>query len=406
MSKIDLDKYYTPIELIKHCIDKTKEVLGDSVTQYIEPSAGDGGWLDMLPKDTLSFDIKPEDPRITKQDFLTLQLDYKSGRCCLGNPPFGRALNLARQFYNKATELGDYIAFILPISQLDNNYYLDRFDLIYSEDLGKDEYSGVKVHCCFNIYKRPNIKSKPKITARTKIKGVRIEKFDRCKAKPNQYPNTFDYAICAWGKGIIGKTLNEAGTYASELHLYLDYLDKNIKDKVVEFIENYDWGKTQVRLPKIQLKQLLLANIPELEIEEDKPKPKITHKTKIKGVIIKDYRRYNYNIKKHKEELNFDYGMGSWGVGCIGKQITKAGTYANELHLYILSPIKDKIIAFLKAYDWDTYKKEVDRYISKNNLKKLLLDNIPELEIEEVIDKPKPKIEPEDRDMFDFAWLK
>ena len=46
----------------------------------------------------------------------------------------------------------------LPISQYKNPISLYKFDLIYSEDLGMREYSGINLHCCFNIYKRPDDK--------------------------------------------------------------------------------------------------------------------------------------------------------------------------------------------------------------------------------------------------------
>ena len=40
-----------------------------------------------------------------------------------------------------------------------------EFDLIESVDLGILEYSGMKVHCCFNIYIRPKngINKKPNL---------------------------------------------------------------------------------------------------------------------------------------------------------------------------------------------------------------------------------------------------
>lgn len=74
----------------------------------------------------------------------------------IGNPPYGERNDLSRKFMVKGSEIGDYVAFILPISQLDspiNNMYLE---LIYSEDLGKRLYSDRAIHCCFNIYKRTN----------------------------------------------------------------------------------------------------------------------------------------------------------------------------------------------------------------------------------------------------------
>lgn len=159
MSKIKNDKYYTPVELAKYCVEKTNEIIGkDNITEYIEPSAGAGVFLDFLDKPYLAYDIEPEDDRITKADWLTVNLPYKKGRCVIGNPPFGNSNNLIKSFYNKAVLLSDYISFILPISQINNTQYLYKFDLVYSEDLGEQIYSDVSLHCCFNIYKRPLFK--------------------------------------------------------------------------------------------------------------------------------------------------------------------------------------------------------------------------------------------------------
>src|SRR5574344_207601 len=117
MAKIELDKYYTSPELAKYCVDKTKEIIGDeNITEYIEPSAGSGVFLDYLDKPYLAYDIEPEDNRIVKQNYLELNLDYKKGRCIVGNPPFGIRNILIVQFYNKSIQLGDYILLILSLS--------------------------------------------------------------------------------------------------------------------------------------------------------------------------------------------------------------------------------------------------------------------------------------------------
>ena len=78
-------------------------------------------------------------------------------------PPFGNRNTLSVKFYKKSIDLCDYIAFILPISQFNNNQQMYEFNLIYSEDLGKRDYSDRVVHCCFNIYKKPSgqFNSKP-----------------------------------------------------------------------------------------------------------------------------------------------------------------------------------------------------------------------------------------------------
>lgn len=160
MSKIELDKYYTPDDLAKYCVEKTKEIIGEeNITEYLEPSAGAGVFLKYLKdKPYKAYDIKPEGNNIVQADYLSLDLEYKKGRCIIGNPPFGdrnKNNNLFIDFLNKSSELGEYVAFISPIRQLNNSMTFYKYDLIYSEDLEKQKYSGINLHCCFNIYKRP-----------------------------------------------------------------------------------------------------------------------------------------------------------------------------------------------------------------------------------------------------------
>ena len=135
-NKLHLDKYYTPKELAKYCINKTYEMIGkENITEIIEPSAGSGSFSLQIPN-CIAYDIEPEHNTIIKQDFLELKLDYKKGRLLIGNPPFGDRMNLATKFMKKGFQIADYIAFILPISQKNNNYKFYEFNLIYSEDLG------------------------------------------------------------------------------------------------------------------------------------------------------------------------------------------------------------------------------------------------------------------------------
>ena len=157
-TKLHLDKYYTSHETAQHCIDVARKILKDEqvteVTEVIEPSAGSGVFSKKI-KNCIAYDLEPEDNSVIQQDFLTLELNYKQGRLFIGNPPFGSRNNLAMQFCNKCFEYGDYVAFILPISQLNNTQSIYKFDLIHSENLGKIKYSDKMIHCCFNIYKRP-----------------------------------------------------------------------------------------------------------------------------------------------------------------------------------------------------------------------------------------------------------
>jgi hypothetical protein len=163
---LDLDKFYTPSEVSKNCIDLTiKTLMGRLViAEFFEPSAGKGSFSNQI-NGCVAVDILPEAEGIIQADFLKMKIKYKKGRVMIGNPPFGKRNNLARSFYKKSVEIADAIAFILPISQLNNNDSLFDFDLIESVDLGILEYSGLKVHCCFNVYIRPEngVNKKPKV---------------------------------------------------------------------------------------------------------------------------------------------------------------------------------------------------------------------------------------------------
>src|SRR5574344_173704 len=135
MGKIPNDKYYTSPELAEYCVRKTEEIIGEeNITEYLEPRAGSGVFLDFLDKPYLAYDIEPEDNknRIIKADYLSLDMEYKKGRCIIGNPPFGERNMLAVKFYKKAIVECDYISFILPVSQYNNNQKMFEFDLIYS----------------------------------------------------------------------------------------------------------------------------------------------------------------------------------------------------------------------------------------------------------------------------------
>lgn len=235
IAKIENDKYYTSKELAKYVVNKTKEIIGkNNITEYLEPSAGNGVFLDLLDKPYLAYDIEPEDKlnRIVKQDYLTLDLQYKKDRCIIGNPPFGNKHILVTMFYKKSIQLGDYIAFILPVGQYKNNIEMFEFDLIHSEDLGKQTYSGRKIHCCFNIYKRnPNgtLNKKPNY----KLKDVKITTIQRYLNK-DETDLEYDTRICAWGASI-GKEVENPNQYAKEycIKIYND----TYKDKILKLIK-------------------------------------------------------------------------------------------------------------------------------------------------------------------------
>lgn len=251
-NKIDLDKYYTSVELSKHCIDKTYEIIGkENITDIIEPSAGNGSFS--LQLDCLSYDISPEHESIVNQDYLELDIPYNKGRLIIGNPPFGSRMSLAQKFYKKSVELGDYIAFILPISQLWNPNSLFEFELIYSEDLGKQKYSDRNLHCCFNIYRRSEkgILKRPK----NKLESVKLIRQD---SKGYNETNEFDFRMCYWGNGSAGKILKEGESYSAE---YKFVVTNGFNDEVLKVMTEVDWWKELNCIAMLKIQQFHVINV-------------------------------------------------------------------------------------------------------------------------------------------------
>jgi len=261
MAKINLDKYYTPRDIALYCIKKTKTLL-PNVTEWLEPSAGNGNFSLQL-ENCLAYDIEPEDVSIIQQDFLTLKLPYKEGRCVIGNPPFGTRNTLSVKFYKKAVTLGDSIAFILPISQLDNNQQMFEFDLLFSEALPDIIYSGKKVNTCFNIYKKPlsGINIKPK---NWKLQDVIITEYRRGGNYP--IPVDFDFGICTFGS--VGKEVQFVGEFCQEN--YFKIVNEEYKKAILSLLKATDWknlypATTTNKIQTWKLYKYLKEQIPSLK---------------------------------------------------------------------------------------------------------------------------------------------
>lgn len=241
MVKIVNDKYYTPIDLAKRLIKTTfRELVKNGyteITDIIEPSAGNGAFSNQIK--CTAYDIEPEAEGIIKADFLEVSIEYKKGRLCIGNPPYGNSNSLSVNFYKKCCLIADYIGFIQPISQLNNNLQMYQFDLIYSEDLGLIKYSDRELHCCYNIFARPKSgKLNPKPDFR--LKDITIIEHRRKKGEYQTGANKdispdFDYALCTWGNGSLGKVPEFIGQYAQEDYIYVH--KKEYLPRVKELLE-------------------------------------------------------------------------------------------------------------------------------------------------------------------------
>lgn len=165
----DKDQFFTPIKTAEYCYSKFITIIenyGDSEKDYmfIEPSAGDGSFLKILPKDKrIGLDIEPKCNEVQKQDFLEWIPPVKVKYTVIGNPPFGLRGQLALKFINHSSNFADYVCFILPQLFESDGKGVPRkrvkgFYLLYSEKLNTSfkspEGKDINVECIFQVWSK------------------------------------------------------------------------------------------------------------------------------------------------------------------------------------------------------------------------------------------------------------
>lgn len=160
------DQFFTPKVLAEKCLNTFQKEIKINTNDYIfiEPSAGDGSFLKILPKGSIGLDIEPRSNGIQKQDFLTWNPTDKSKKYIVfGNPPFGLRGHLALNFINHSYTFADYVCFILPqLFESDGKgsprKRVKGYNLVYSEGLSAMFYSPekqeVKVNGVFQIWSK------------------------------------------------------------------------------------------------------------------------------------------------------------------------------------------------------------------------------------------------------------
>ena len=164
------DQFFTPDTTAKHCYSKFLEVLNkykdyENYT-FIEPSAGNGCFLKILPSDKrIGLDIEPRFDEIIKQDYLDWEPEAIENNkyVVIGNPPFGLRGQLALKFINHSSKFSDYVCFILPQLFESDGKGVPRkrvigLNLIHSEKLDTEFESpngnNIKVQCIFQIWSK------------------------------------------------------------------------------------------------------------------------------------------------------------------------------------------------------------------------------------------------------------
>ena len=176
------DQFFTPSSVSNRCWNTFNELTNIDINDYIfiEPSAGDGSFMKVLPEGSIGLDIEPRAENIQKQDYLCWEPpDLTKKYIVFGNPPFGLRGHLALNFINHSQNFAEYVCFILPqLFESDGKgsprKRVKGFNLIHSESLSAMFYSPenqeVKVNGVFQIWSKLTTNSKYDIVSQSEEK--------------------------------------------------------------------------------------------------------------------------------------------------------------------------------------------------------------------------------------------
>ena len=162
------DSYFTSKITAEKCMDIVNKTIPNTGYTYIEPSAGEGIFYDLLPSDN-RIGIELHDRKrleFIQADYLTWYPKEDNKKYIIvGNPPFGVRGAMALGFINRSLLFADYVAFILPMSFHSNgkgsnmkrvqNGHLIHSDILTGElFFSPDNNKQIKVNILFQIWKK------------------------------------------------------------------------------------------------------------------------------------------------------------------------------------------------------------------------------------------------------------
>jgi len=264
-----LDQYFTNKELAQSLYEKTSQIISKyekNISKYfwLEPSAGDGCFYDLLPKNRrIGVDINPLRDDIIKSDYLQYELPEKK-LIVIGNPPFGHRGVVALNFINHSQN-AEYVCFILPMffeskGKGSIKYRVQGFNLIHSERLPKDSFyvpnSGKKVDvkCVFQIWSKNhksdidefswyNNKDKEPFSDIVRVYTVSLAKNREC-GKKWIFDKKADFYISSTFHTNISMVKNfDEVKYKSGVAVVFATECEIIQDKITKIFEKTDWTK-------------------------------------------------------------------------------------------------------------------------------------------------------------------
>ena len=265
-----LDQYFTKKEVAVELYKKSRNIISNyekslAIFQWIEPSAGDGIFFNLLPKNKrIGIDINPLNDEIIKSDYLKYVLPKNEKSIVIGNPPFGHRGVMALNFINHSKN-ADYVCFILPMffeskGKGSIKYRVNGFNLIHSERLVENAFynpnnnKSVDVKCVFQIWSK-NHKTENEGFSWYKHKknepfGDLVKIFTVSLAKKREcgkrwiYDEKADYYLSStFHTNISVVDTFEEVKYKSGVAIVLTTQDDIIRNKIKTLLQNVDWTK-------------------------------------------------------------------------------------------------------------------------------------------------------------------
>lgn len=213
-----MDELYTRRPAASQCWENLVAMLEDWGLNdsgfFIEPSAGDGAFYDLLPADRrVGLDLAPRHPEVIRQDFL--QGNYVCPKAAdvtvvVGNPPFGKRGKMAVKFLLKAAEVADIIAFILPVifrkyfihKQLPADFRLERTFPLCRDSFITSDGKPYSVNTEFQIWTRkPSGRQNLRLYTPPPIKhdDFIMWQYNNTAEALKVFANPFDFAVPCQG---------------------------------------------------------------------------------------------------------------------------------------------------------------------------------------------------------------
>ena len=272
LSARSLDQFYTNRSIVPLLIKEVEFFAQKrlklnnsfSATQWLEPSAGDGAFLDFLPNHSIGLDLEPASPNVIKTDFLLWSINDNDPQknkqwIVIGNPPFGKNSSLAIKFFNHAAIFADIISFIVPRTfekisvqnRLNQNFFLEK-EIVIDPNSFIFEGNNVSVPCVFQIWSRF-----PKNKIRLKINHPKTHVDFQTIKDLNKADFAFQRVGAQAGKV---KDMTSKSISPSSHHFIYVVDRKNIKNVRKKF-ESIDFSLVKSRTagnPSISLTELIL----------------------------------------------------------------------------------------------------------------------------------------------------